>query len=98
MDGSFSSLLTFKHDKLNTTCTLELETKDFTIIEMAPTSPNSDLNVKALVGTFNQEKALVLGAFSVILKSSRTFVTSSTAHLWDSYCHQHQAVINLPSL
>ena len=31
------------------------------------------LNVKAIVGTFNQEKALA-GAFSVILKSSRTFV------------------------
>ena len=31
-----------------------------------------------LVGTFNQEKALV-GAFSVILKSSRTFVWSSSA-------------------
>ena len=31
-----------------------------------------NLNVKALVGAFNQEKALV-GAFSVIVKSSRTF-------------------------
>ena len=30
------------------------------------------LNVKALVGAFNQEKALV-GAFSVIVKSSGTF-------------------------
>ena len=30
-------------------------------------------NVKALVGTFNQEKALV-GAFSMIVKYSRTFV------------------------
>ena len=34
---------------------------------------NSVLNVKALVGTFNQEKALV-GAFSLIVKSLRTFV------------------------
>ena len=33
---------------------------------------NSVLNVKALVGAFNQEKALV-GAFSVIVKSSGTF-------------------------
>ena len=33
-------------------------------------------NVKALVGAFNQEKALV-GAFCVIVKSSRTFVGSS---------------------
>ena len=33
---------------------------------------NSVLNVKVLVGAFNQEKALV-GAFSVIVKSSRTF-------------------------
>ena len=33
---------------------------------------NSVLNVKALVGAFNQEKALV-EAFSVIVKSSRTF-------------------------
>ena len=31
-----------------------------------------NLNVKALVGAFNQEKALA-GAFSVIVKSSRTF-------------------------
>ena len=39
----------------------------FTITEKAP---NRALNVKALVGAFNQEKALVLvGAFSVILKS-----------------------------
>ena len=34
---------------------------------------NSVLNVKALVGAFNQEKALV-GAFSVIVKSSQSFV------------------------
>ena len=37
---------------------------------------NSVLNVKALVDTFNQEKALV-GAFSLIVKSLRTFVSSS---------------------
>ena len=38
----------------------------------------NELNVKAFVGTFNQEKALV-GAFSVIVKlqTSRRFVTSS---------------------
>ena len=36
----------------------------FTIMEEAP---NSVLNVKALEGTFNQEKALV-GAFSIIIK------------------------------
>ena len=35
-------------------------------------APNSVLNVKALEGTFNQEKALV-EAFSMIIKSSRTF-------------------------
>ena len=35
--------------------------------------------MKALVGTFNQEKALALvWAFSVIVKSSRTFVCSSS--------------------
>ena len=33
---------------------------------------NSVINVKMLVGTFNQEKALE-GAFSVIVKSSQTF-------------------------
>ena len=33
---------------------------------------NSVLNVKDLVGAFNQEKALV-GTFSVIVKSSETF-------------------------
>ena len=52
---------------------VELETKvckDFTITEKAPTKvnwvnvcfaycPNSVLNVKVLVGAFNQEKALV---------------------------------------
>ena len=31
---------------------------------------NSVLNVKALVEAFNQEKALVVGAFSVIVNSS----------------------------
>ena len=35
---------------------------------------NSVLNVKALVGAFNQEKGLVVvGAFFVIVKSSGTF-------------------------
>ena len=34
---------------------------------------NCVLNVKALVGAFNQEKALE-GAFTVIEKSARTFV------------------------
>ena len=40
-----------------------------------------ELNVKALVGTFNQEKALV-GAFSVVvqLQTSRRFVLSSKLH------------------
>ena len=33
--------------------------------------------MKALVGAFNQEKALV-GALTVIVKSSRTFVSSSS--------------------
>ena len=33
--------------------------------------------MKALVGAFNQEKALV-GAFSVIVKSSQIFVSSSS--------------------
>ena len=35
--------------------------------------------MQALVDTFNQEKALV-GAFSVIVKFSRRFIASSTAH------------------
>ena len=61
--------------------------EDFTITEKAPTIlPNfmstypgltpvkhSVLNVKVLVDAFNQEKALV-GTFSVIVESSRTFV------------------------
>ena len=37
---------------------------------------NSVLNVKALVGSFNQEKAFS-GTISVIVTSSRTFVQSS---------------------
>ena len=41
---------------------------------------NSVFNVKALVGTFNQEKALV-GAFSVIVQHHRLIVYSTTAHL-----------------
>ena len=57
---------------------LKAPTKDFTFF-----SPNSVLNVKALVGTFNQEKALV-GAFSVIVceifaNLGIAFVSSSTA-------------------
>ena len=38
---------------------------------------NSLLNIKALVGDFNQEKALE-GACSVIVKFLRTFVCSSS--------------------
>ena len=38
---------------------------------------NSVLNVDALVGAFHQEKALV-GAFSVIVKTSRRLVESTT--------------------
>ena len=34
----------------------------------------SVLNVKVLVVTFNQEKAIVVGAFSVVVNYSRTFV------------------------
>ena len=39
----------------------------------------SVLNVKVLVGTFYQKKAIV-GAFSVIVKYSRTHVASSNVH------------------
>ena len=39
---------------------------------------NSVLNVTVVVAAFNQEK-VVVGAFSVIVKSSQTFVCSSTA-------------------
>ena len=44
---------------------------------------NSVLNVKGLVGTFNQEKALV-GAFSLIVKSSGTFRNPSFQALAES--------------
>ena len=40
---------------------------------MTEKAPNSVLNVKALIGAFNQEKALV-GAFSVIIKLRVIFV------------------------
>ena len=40
--------------------------EDFTITKKAPTR-----NLKALVGAFNQK--VIVGAFSVIVKSSRTF-------------------------
>ena len=41
---------------------------------------NSVLNVKALVGAFNQEKALV-GAFSVIVKLQTLFPARVVSHL-----------------
>ena len=40
---------------------------------------NSVLNVKALIGAFNQEKALV-GAFSVIVQFHRLIVCSTKTH------------------
>ena len=43
------------------------------------------LNVKALVGAFNQEKGLVV-AFSMIVKSQRTFVLSSNARYFYFLC------------
>ena len=66
-----------RHSPLPTLPLLELQTKVreyFTIMEMAPTSV---LTVKALLGAFNEERALI-GAFSVIVKYSRTFVCSSS--------------------
>ena len=60
---------------LNTVSRLEIET---------PTQcPNSVLNVKALVGTFNQERGLILpnrGLLHdmIILQTSRRFVYSSS--------------------
>ena len=47
----------------------------FKITEKAPNS-NSVLNVKAVLGDFNQEKALV-GAFSVIVQLRRLIVCST---------------------
>ena len=50
---------------------------------------NSVLNVKALVGSFNQEKALV-GAFSVIVKTDAAAVCSVvTLEVWRCYCDPH---------
>ena len=49
-------------------------------------SIKSVLNVKALVGTFKQENAIV-GAFSVIVKSSWTFDTSSNRHSYLETTH-----------
>ena len=45
------------------------------------TQPHSVLNVNALIGAFNQEKALV-GAFSMNLKSSGTFGLSEAGPAW----------------
>ena len=64
-------------------CSLELQKnlhEYFTMMKKFPTRinaclskfHNSVLNVKALLGAFNQEKALV-GAISVIVKSSGAF-------------------------
>ena len=44
-------------------------------------SYHSVLNVKTLIDAFNQEKALV-GAFSVIVNSSRSYVCSSSGGGW----------------
>ena len=52
-------------------------------------SYNSFLNVKALVGTFNEEKALV-GTFSVIVKCSLTRVCAAgpwCPYLWSRLRH-----------
>ena len=46
-------------------CDLELETK---VAEYFASIVTVSLNVKVLVGAFNQEKALV-GAFSIIVKT-----------------------------
>ena len=61
--------------------------RSFTIIEKAP---NKNLNIKTLVGAFNQEKA-----FSVIVKlqTSRMFVCSSTTHRLVSCIHQHYKLL-----
>ena len=61
--------------------------RSFTIMEKAPTK---NLNMKALVGAFNQEKA-----FSVIVKlqTSRMFVSSSTTHRLVSCIHQHYKLL-----
>ena len=44
-------------------------------------SGSRELNVKALVGAFNQEKALV-GAFSVIVQLHRLIVYSTNEEQW----------------
>ena len=48
------------------------------------------LHVKVLGGAPNQEKALE-GAFSVIVKSSKTFVRSSNMYYCDSIHHIHHS-------
>ena len=59
----------------------------FTITEKAPTSV---LNVKALVGAFNQEKALV-GAFSVIVKTGCGTDGSFYSTIVDPHVHTASA-------
>ena len=48
--------------------------------------------MKALVGAFNQEKALV-GTFSVIVKSSRTLVSSSNQEPDYPYHKKHAPML-----
>ena len=58
---------------------------------------HSVLNVKALEGTFNQEKALV-GAFSVIVKTDGSFAalafTLNKAQLREIICRHFYRVIH----
>ena len=54
-----------------------------------PQCLNSVLNAKGLVGTFNQEKALV-GAFSVIVKSSQEYLrTAEKLQMTGDVCSPH---------
>ena len=57
---------------------------------------NSVLNVKALVGAFNQEKALA-GAFSVITNLLIVFVLKLYFVPHDTCCSQHRSVAPSPA-
>ena len=57
-----------------------------------PECLNSVFNVKALVGAFNQEKALVVGSFSMIVKTDGPFTAllvtrrQAALNLWELSC------------
>ena len=48
--------------------------------------------MKALIGAFNKERPALLGAFSMIVKSSWTFVSSSRSYPAHTLIHSDECI------